>query len=139
MDALIMNVNEPPSLLRNDAPAGNHWIKIRLEGVKSNRSAIGARVLARYGGKVQAQEVLSQSSYLSASDPRLHFRPRRCRQPPTLRSIGPLDSSRSTRTCRRSTRHHSRRNRNRKGTPRVPTFNSSGGVFKGSGSSSVPR
>ena len=73
MDALIMNVNEPPSLLRNDAPAGNHWIKIRLEGVKSNRSAIGARVLARYGGKVQVQEVLSQSSYLSASDPRLHF------------------------------------------------------------------
>jgi hypothetical protein len=59
--------------LRNDAPAGNHWIKIRLEGVKSNRSAIGARVLARYGGKVQSQQVLSQSSYLSAHDPRLHF------------------------------------------------------------------
>ena len=73
MDALIMNVNEPPSLLRNDAPPANRWIKIRLEGVKSNRSAIGARVLARYGGKVQVQEVLSQSSYLSASDPRLHF------------------------------------------------------------------
>jgi len=73
MDALIMNVNEPLSLLRNDAPAGNHWIKIRLEGVKSNRSAIGARVLAHYGGKVQAQEVMSQTSYLSASDPRLHF------------------------------------------------------------------
>jgi hypothetical protein len=73
MDVLIMNVNEPPSLLRNDAPAGNRWIKIRLEGTKSNRSAIGARVLARYGGKVQAQEVLSQSGYLSASDPRLHF------------------------------------------------------------------
>ncbi len=73
IDALIMNVNEPPSLLRNDAPAGNHWIKIRLEGVRSNRSAIGARVLARYGGKVQSQQVLSQSSYLSAHDPRLHF------------------------------------------------------------------
>jgi len=73
MDVLIMNVNEPPSLLRNDAPPGNRWIKIRLEGVKSNRSAIGARVVARYGGKVQAQEVLSQSSYLSANDPRLHF------------------------------------------------------------------
>ena len=73
MDVLIMNVNEPPSLLRNDAPSGNHWIKVRLEGVKSNRSAIGARVVACYGGKVQAQEVLSQSSYLSANDPRLHF------------------------------------------------------------------
>ena len=38
-----------------------------------NRSAIGARVLVRYGGKVQAQELISQSSYCSANDPRLHF------------------------------------------------------------------
>jgi hypothetical protein len=73
MDVLVMNVNEPPSLLRNDAPSGNYWIKIRLEGTKSNRSAIGARVLVRYGGKVQVQEQLSQSSFLSANDPRLHF------------------------------------------------------------------
>jgi hypothetical protein len=73
MDVLVMNVNEPPTLLRNDAPADNRWIKIRLEGTKSNRSAIGARVLVRYGGKAQVQEQLSQSSYLSANDPRLHF------------------------------------------------------------------
>jgi len=73
LDILIMNRNEPPTLLRNDAPAGNHWLKVRLEGTKSNRSAIGARVLVRYGGKVQAQCVTSQSSYLSANDPRLHF------------------------------------------------------------------
>lgn len=73
LDILIMNRNEPPSLLRNDAPAGNRWLKVRLEGTKSNRSAIGARVLARYGGKVQAQCVTSQSSFLSANDPRLHF------------------------------------------------------------------
>jgi hypothetical protein len=73
IDMLVMNQNEPPSLIRNDAPAGNRWLKIRLEGTKSNRSAIGARVLVRYGGKVQAQELMSQSSYLSANDPRLHF------------------------------------------------------------------
>jgi hypothetical protein len=73
LDILVMNQNEPPSLLRNDAPAGNHWIKVRLVGTKSNRSAIGARVLVRYGGHVQAQEVMSQSSYLSSNDPRLHF------------------------------------------------------------------
>jgi len=42
LDILVMNQNEPPSLLRNDAPAGNHWLKVRLEGTKSNRSAIGA-------------------------------------------------------------------------------------------------
>jgi hypothetical protein len=41
--------------------------------VKSNRSAIGARVLAHYGGKTQAQSVLSQSSFYSCNDSRLHF------------------------------------------------------------------
>jgi enediyne biosynthesis protein E4 len=73
LDILIMNQNEPPSLLRNDVPSGNNWLKVRLQGTKSNRSAIGARVLVLYGGKVQAQTVLSQSSYLSCNDPRLHF------------------------------------------------------------------
>jgi hypothetical protein len=73
IDVVIMNQNKPPSLLRNDAPPRNHWLKVRLEGTKSNRSAIGSRVVVRYGGKAQAQEVMSQSSYLSSNDPRLHF------------------------------------------------------------------
>jgi hypothetical protein len=73
MDVLIVNMNEPPSLLRNDMKIRQNWLKVKLEGVKSNRSAIGARVLAHYGGKVQAQAVLSQSSYYSCNDPRLHF------------------------------------------------------------------
>jgi hypothetical protein len=73
IDILVMNENEPPSLLRNDVLPNNHWLKLKLIGTKSNRSAIGARVLVRYGGKLQCQEVLSQSSYLSANDPRLHF------------------------------------------------------------------
>jgi hypothetical protein len=73
MDILIVNLNEPPSLLRNDVSAKQNWIKIKLEGVKSNRSAIGARVLVRYGLKTQAQAVLSQSSFYSSNDPRLHF------------------------------------------------------------------
>jgi enediyne biosynthesis protein E4 len=73
MDVVIVNLNEPPSLLRNDVTGNNHWIKLKLIGVKSNRSAIGARVTVRYGDKRQAQEVLSQSSYLSVNDSRLHF------------------------------------------------------------------
>lgn len=73
VDILIVNMNEPPSLLRNDLEAKRNWIKIKLEGVKSNRSAIGARVIARYGAKTQAQALLSQSSYYSCNDPRLHF------------------------------------------------------------------
>ena len=73
LDILIVNLNEPPSLLRNDVKGNHHWIKVKLIGVKSNRSAIGARVIVKYGGHVQAQEVLAQSSYLSVDDRRLHF------------------------------------------------------------------
>ncbi len=73
LDILIVNLNEPPSLLRNDVSGSNHWLKVKLIGVKSNRSAIGARVTARYAGKQQTQEVLSQSSFYSTSDRRLHF------------------------------------------------------------------
>jgi enediyne biosynthesis protein E4 len=73
VDILIVNLNEPPSLLRNDVSGGHHWLKVKLVGTKSNRSAIGARVLARYGKKVQARTVTSQSSFYSADDPRLHF------------------------------------------------------------------
>src|SRR6202162_5355598 len=73
IDVLIVNLNEPPSLLRNDVSGNNRWLKVKLIGVKSNRGAIGARVTAHYSGRVQAQKVLSQSSYYSASDSRLHF------------------------------------------------------------------
>jgi hypothetical protein len=73
VDVLVMNMNEPPSLLRNDVSGGGHWLKVLLVGVKSNRSAIGARVVARYAGRSQAQEVTAQSSFYSANDRRLHF------------------------------------------------------------------
>jgi hypothetical protein len=73
VDIAIINLNEPPSLLRNDVSGMNHWLKVRLIGVKSNRSAIGARVYCIYGGRKQVQEVCAQSSFLSVNDRRLHF------------------------------------------------------------------
>jgi len=73
IDILIMNLNEPPSLLRNDISGHNHWIKVKLVGTKSNRSAIGTQVTAHYGEKKQLQEVLAQASFYSANDSRLHF------------------------------------------------------------------
>ena len=73
IDIVIINMNEPPSLLRNDVSGGRNWLKVLLAGVKSNRSAIGSRVIARYGGKVQAQEVTGQASFYSVNDRRLHF------------------------------------------------------------------
>ena len=73
MDILVMNMNEPPSLLRNDVSGAGHWLKVLLIGAKTNRSAIGTRLIARYGTKRQAQEVTAQSSFYSANDRRLHF------------------------------------------------------------------
>ena len=71
--ALVNNQNEPPSLLRLGRNSANHWVELKLEGVKSNRSAIGARVRVTAGGLVQTAEVRSGGSYLSQSDLRLHF------------------------------------------------------------------
>jgi hypothetical protein len=73
LDVIVVNLNEPPSLLRNDVRGTNRWIKFRLIGTKSNRSAIGARVMVKYGERRQAQELVAQSSFLSVSDKRLHF------------------------------------------------------------------
>jgi hypothetical protein len=73
IDVLVMNMNEPPSLLRNDVTGAGHWLKVRVIGVHSNRSAIGTRVTVHYGNRNQVQEVLGQSSFYSSNDPRLHF------------------------------------------------------------------
>jgi hypothetical protein len=73
VDILVLNHNEPPSLLRNDVRGSGRWLKVKLTGVKSNRGAVGARVTVSFAGRVQVQEVMSQSSYLSCNDSRLHF------------------------------------------------------------------
>jgi hypothetical protein len=68
-----MNMGEPPSLLRNESNNGNRWLKLKLIGTKSNRSAIGAKAFVSAAGRRQRQEVVSQSSFYSQSDLRLHF------------------------------------------------------------------
>ena len=73
VDLLVMNMNEPPSLLRNDYTGGNAWLGVRLVGTRSDRAALGATVTVTAGGRTQARAVLSQSSYYSHDDLRLHF------------------------------------------------------------------
>jgi enediyne biosynthesis protein E4 len=73
VDMVIINLNEPPSLLRNDLKGDRNWLKVFLVGTKSNTSAIGSRVVVKYGDKVQAQAVTGQSSFYSVNDRRLHF------------------------------------------------------------------
>ncbi len=73
VDVLVMNMNEPPLLLRNDLKSSNNWLSVKLIGVKSNRSAIGSHVTVKIGEKIQMQEVTAQTSYYSHNDLRLHF------------------------------------------------------------------
>ena len=73
VDALILNMNDRPSLLRNDGGNRNHWIKLKLVGTECNRTAIGARVRVVTGKHVQMDEVHSGTSVMSQSDLRLHF------------------------------------------------------------------
>jgi hypothetical protein len=73
VEVLVNNQNEPPSLLKQSGKQAGNWVLLKLVGVKSNRSAIGARVRLTAGGLTQIGEVRSGGSYLSQSDLRLHF------------------------------------------------------------------
>ncbi len=73
IDALILNLSDPPSLLRNDGGNSKNWIKIKLIGTQCNRTAIGARVRVVAGKHAQMDEVHSGSSVMSQCDLRLHF------------------------------------------------------------------
>jgi enediyne biosynthesis protein E4 len=73
IDVLVVNMNDTPTLLRNDTPRTRHWITLRLVGTKSNRDAIGARVTLEAGGRRQTVVVRADGSYLSSNDVRAHF------------------------------------------------------------------
>ena len=68
VDLLITTNNGPPVLFRNDQTAGRRSLRFRLQGVKSNRDAIGATVRISHGGTSQTRVVKSGSSYLSQSE-----------------------------------------------------------------------
>jgi hypothetical protein len=73
VDVVILNLNRPATVLRNESPRGNHWLQVRLRGVKSNRDGVGARVRVTAGDAVHIAEVLSGRGYQSHFGSRLHF------------------------------------------------------------------
>jgi enediyne biosynthesis protein E4 len=74
IDIVVSNNNGPVRLLLNDASGGRPWLQVRLQGVRSNREGAGARVaLVREDGSMQWKTARTDGSYLSASDPRIHF------------------------------------------------------------------
>ena len=73
IDAYVINLGSQGTLLRNVSRNTNHWLALSLKGTKSNRDGIGARVTLVAGGRTQAAERVTGSSYLSQDDGRLHF------------------------------------------------------------------
>jgi hypothetical protein len=73
MDILVLNLNDPPSLLRNETEHRQNWIKLKLVGTHCNRTAIGARARVAVGKHIQMDEVHTGTSVMSQNDLRLHF------------------------------------------------------------------
>ncbi len=73
VDVVILNSRREPTILRNDSPNDHHWIQIRLQGTKTNRDGVGARVRVVAGDLSQVDEVHSGRSYQSHYGTRLHF------------------------------------------------------------------
>ncbi|MBX5495377.1 MAG: CRTAC1 family protein, partial [Bryobacteraceae bacterium] len=74
LDIVVSVMEGKPQLLenRNGNRAGN-WLRLRLEGTRSNRMGVGARVKVTAQGLTQYSSVRAGGSYLSSNDPRLHF------------------------------------------------------------------
>jgi hypothetical protein len=73
IDIVTNNRGDFPSLLRNDGGNANNWLTVQLIGTKSNRDGVGASLKLTSDGFGQLDQAKGGMSYMSASDPRIHF------------------------------------------------------------------
>jgi hypothetical protein len=73
MDILVVDSDGAPLLLHNECSAAGHWLGVRLIGSRSNRDGYGAMLTARCGKRTLLRYCHADGSYLSSSDPRVHF------------------------------------------------------------------
>jgi hypothetical protein len=73
LDIVTNNSGDSPKLLRNDGGNANHWLEVLLIGTKSNRDGLGSSLRLTSGGVVHLEQAKGGTSYMSASDPRIHF------------------------------------------------------------------
>jgi hypothetical protein len=73
VDAVVMNLNGRPVLLHNSAVSRHSWIGVKLQGTRSNRDAIGARLTLRLSQRSMTRWIVGGSSFLSSSDGRIVF------------------------------------------------------------------
>ena len=73
LDLVINNNNAPPSLYLNEVRRSGNDVEIKLEGTRSNRDAIGARVRLTIAGKTMTRQVEAGSGYASEAMLPIHF------------------------------------------------------------------
>jgi hypothetical protein len=74
VDVVMANLDERAVVLRNDGGNRGHWLLVHLTGTTSNRDGLGARIkVVGASGRSQFSVATTASSYLSASDRRVHF------------------------------------------------------------------
>jgi len=72
-DLLLTALADRPYLLRNRCPAPHHWLKLRLQGSRSNRNGYGARITLTAGAVERRAEALCPTGFLFQGDARVHF------------------------------------------------------------------
>ena len=73
IDAVVSVLNGPARVFHNTTHNGNHWILLKLRGVKSNRMGIGARIRVTTEDGMQYNHATTSVGYASSSDSRVHF------------------------------------------------------------------
>ncbi|RMG01891.1 MAG: CRTAC1 family protein, partial [Planctomycetota bacterium] len=73
LDIVVLNSRAKPTIIRNDQSTGNHWLQVRLRGVRSNRDGIGATIRVTAGGKTLYDDVHSGRGYQSHWGLWVHF------------------------------------------------------------------
>jgi enediyne biosynthesis protein E4 len=73
LDLVVTALSAPAEIWINDSPVKSHWIELALEGTRSNRDGIGARITVTAGGKTQYNHMTSAGSYASSSVVPVHF------------------------------------------------------------------
>jgi hypothetical protein len=73
LDVLLTSLADRPFLLHNRSPVSNHWLKLRLQGTRSNRSGYGARITLTAGDWTSRTQALCSVGFLTQGDSRIHF------------------------------------------------------------------
>jgi hypothetical protein len=73
LDVVVSAIGAPAEIWLNQSPGNNHWLELKLQGTKSNRDGVGARIKAVTRSGTQYNHVFTSAGYASSSAGPVHF------------------------------------------------------------------